>query len=504
MFRQVIGAAALAFLVSGAAPSSAPAKAPREIVVLHFNDFHGQVEPVKGRDGAEAGGLPRLAGLVEKVRGEEEAAGRPVLLLFAGDAFTGTAFSTLFQGAPDFAAFQQMGVSAMVTGNHEWDFGPAVIAARVKSVRFPVLAANVKPAAGQAGFLKPFATLRAGAMKIGVIGVTTAETPLTTAPGNTKGYSFSDPVGAVGKALQEGRTEGWDAVVVLSHCGFEVDKAIASKYPGLSLIVGGHDHKELQAPWVENGVPIVQAGDRGRLLGEVRLFVGSPARPTKGCLLPVDGSSPEDPKVAAILAGPLEQERRELGSVLGTLPEAMSGDRNLLRTAEAPIGDLLADAMRKESGAEAAFVNSGAIRAGLPKGPVKGTDLYACLPFFDSLVTCRLTGAQIQRLLDRCASMPVVDAPGGFLQVSGLSAVYTGGKALKVSADGKPLEPGREYTVACTHFLLSGGDGLEEFTQAKDVRDWGLSLQEILRRQLVRKDLKIPEAGSRIRREADP
>jgi hypothetical protein len=40
-----------------------------------------------------------------------------------------------------------------------------------------------------------------------------------------------------------------------------------------------------------------------------------------------------------------------------------------------------------------------------------------------------------------------------------------------------------------------------EFTQAKDVRDWGLSLQELMRRQLVRKDLKLPEAGNRIRRE---
>jgi 5'-nucleotidase/UDP-sugar diphosphatase len=501
MRRSLFVNSLLGLLLAGAVSVSSPAQSNKELVILHFNDFHGQVQPLKGRDGAEAGGLTRLAGLAEKERSAQERAWRPVLLLFAGDAFTGTAFSTLFQGAPEFAAFQQMGVSAMVPGNHEWDFGPAVLAARVRSVRFPVLAANVKPAGGQPGFLKPYATIRAGGLKVGIIGVTTAGTPLTTAPGNTRGYAFSDPVEAVGKALRHGDAENWDAVIVLSHCGFEVDRAIARKYPALSLIVGGHDHKELDAPWVENGVPIVQAGDRGRFLGEVQLFLGPPARPAKGRLLPVDSGCPADPRVASLLAGPLEQEKVELGTILGTLPEALSGDRNLLRTAEAPIGDLLADAMREASGAEVAFVNGGAIRAGLPKGPVKGTDLYACLPFFDSLVTCRLTGEQIRRLLDRCAAMPLVDAPGGFLQVSGLSAVYENGKAVDVSVAGKPIEPDREYRVACTHFLLSGGDGLVEFTQAKDVRDWGLSLQELMRRQLVRKDLKLPEAGNRIRRE---
>lgn len=502
MLRSLLRNSAAGLLLAGALCVSSPAQSPKELVVLHFNDFHGQVEPLQGKEGAEAGGLARLAGLADKVRASEERAGRPVLLLFAGDAFTGTAFSNLFQGAPEFAVFQQMGVTAMVPGNHEWDFGPAVLAARARSVRFPILAANVKAAEGQPDFLKPFATLRLGGLKVGVIGVTTADTPLTTAPGNTKGYAFSDPVDAVGRALAEGKAQGWDAVIVLSHCGFDVDKAIARKYPGLSLVVGGHDHKELDSPWVENGVPIVQAGDRGRFLGEVRIFLGAPPRSAEGRLLPVDASSPTDAQAASLLSGPLEREKKELGAVLGTLPAALSGDRNLLRTSEAPIGDLLADGMREASGAEVAFVNGGAIRAGLPQGSVRGTDLYACLPFFDSLVTCRLTGAQIQSLLDRCASMPTADPPGGFLQVSGIRAIYQEGRATELQAGGKPIEPGRDYLVACTHFLLSGGDGLKEFTEAKEVRDWGLSLQEIMRRQLVRKDLAVPEAGGRIQREA--
>jgi hypothetical protein len=54
--------------------------------------------------------------------------------------------------------------------------------------------------------------------------------------------------------------------------------------------------------------------------------------------------------------------------------------------------------------------------------------------------------------------------------------------------------------VACTNSLASGGDGLEEFTQGSDLRDWGVGLQDLLRRELARPDLVLPTAGSRILR----
>ena len=86
--------------------------------------------------------------------------------------------------------------------------------------------------------------------------------------------------------------------------------------------------------------------------------------------------------------------------------------------------------------------------------------------------------------------------------MSGVTVRYEGGKALDVKVGGSPLDPGREYLVACTHFLLSGGDGLVEFTQGKDVRDWGLSLQELMRRELANPGLVIPKVGDRIIRAA--
>jgi|WetSurMetagenome_2_1015567.scaffolds.fasta_scaffold01698_10 5'-nucleotidase / UDP-sugar diphosphatase len=497
-FRTGSALAAFVLLATLILAAEAPPAQVHEFTILHFNDFHGQVEPIQAPEGRPSGGLARLAGQVEAVRAQNLKSGEPTFLLFAGDLFTGTAFSTLFQGAPEFKALAQMKLAAATTGNHEWDFGQGVLLSRASRAGFPIVVANLTAADPEHRFWRSSLDLDAGGLRVGLIGVTTADTPTTTAPGNTQGYRFGDPLEAVGRVLAE-RGKDWDFVVVLSHCGIDVDRALARKYPQIGLIVGGHDHKVVERPEVENGVPIVQAGDRGLYLGEVKVTVqkGHPAS-VKGHLLPITSSTPEDPAVAEALKESLDKERTALSEVIGKLPVALTGDRNILRSQEAVLGDLLTDAMREASKADVALLNSGTIRTGLPAGPVTGRDLLACLPFFDSVCTVRLTGAQVQSLLNRCAAMPTQDAPGGFLQVSGLTVRYEGGRALDLKIGGAPLDPARVYLVACSHFLLSGGDGLVEFKEGDDVRDYGIALQELLRRELDKPDLVLPEPGHRI------
>jgi 2',3'-cyclic-nucleotide 2'-phosphodiesterase (5'-nucleotidase family) len=497
-------ALALLFAVpAGFAKSPAPATAA--ITILHFNDFHGQVAPVSVPAGQACGGLARLAAQAEIERATAKARGDAVFFFFDGDLFTGTAFSALFQGAPEFNVLSRLKLTAMTVGNHEWDFGQGVLMSRARHAKFPMVLANVTHTDPAHIFFKPWIELRAGELRVGVTGVTTADTPVTTAPGMTEGYTFLDPVQAVGEVLRE-HGKRWDFVVVLSHCGFEVDKRIADRLPQIGLIVGGHDHKVLEQPFVQNGVPIVQAGDRGRFLGEVRAELAKGKKPeVSGRLIPITSATPEDTAVRDLLAPYQEKETASMSEVVGALPVELDGDRVRLRSQECALGDLLADAMRAQAQADIGLVNGGTIRAGLPAGPVTGKDLMACLPYFDSVCTVRLTGAQVQALLDRCAAMPLEDAPGGFLQVSGLSVRYENGKALDVRIGDAALDPSRDYLVACSRFLLGGGDGLAEFKAGRDVRDWGVGLQELLRREIAKPDLKIPVPGRRIvRTEAAP
>jgi len=92
------------------------------VTILHFNDFHGYLQPVE-RDGNSVGGLARIASAAREVRSWNDAHGNMTLLLEAGDVLQGTPFSMAYKGTPDFLCLNKMGVDAMCVGNHEFDFG---------------------------------------------------------------------------------------------------------------------------------------------------------------------------------------------------------------------------------------------------------------------------------------------------------------------------------------------------------------------------------------------
>lgn len=472
---------------------------PQEFTVLHFNDYHGQMRPLAAAKGEPCGGLARLAALAGSLSARERAQGRPTFLLFAGDAFTGTATSSLFQGEPDFQGFAKMGFAAWVPGNHDWDFGAEILTLRTRSLKVPALLANVRSGPGAPPFFRPACTLMAGKYRIGVVGVTRQDTPSITRPGATEGYAFDDPAEGVARVLRSRGPEAWDFVVVLSHCGLEEDRNIARRNPGVGLVVGGHDHLALAAPQWEAGIPIVQAGAQGRYMGVVRVSLHDGTRPRVAAnLIPVTADLPEDAGIRAMVFPYLQKEESEMGARVAALPVELEGFP-AGRERETVLGDIIADAMRTATGADLAFINGGAIRAGLPAGDLTGRNLLECFPFEDTLWTVRLKGSQVRSLLDRCASRVEGGPWGGFLQVSGLSAIYRSGASQDVKVGGRPLEDTGEYAVACSAFLMSAGDGHTEFTEGEDARDWGIPVRDLLRARLADPAIPLPEPGSRLR-----
>ena len=131
----------LLLAILNAGPARADEGLP--LTILHFNDFHGQLDPVPdSTTGRRLGGIARLAGLVRSIRAEDPE--RPVLLLFAGDLLQGTVTSTVFLGLPDISFLSAMGVDAAVMGNHELDYGQANFRKLLTAAGFPVLGANVE------------------------------------------------------------------------------------------------------------------------------------------------------------------------------------------------------------------------------------------------------------------------------------------------------------------------------------------------------------------------
>ena len=433
----------------------------REIRILYLNDFHGFAEPYKPLGSKEMmGGIPYLAAKANALRKE-----KPSLLLAAGDMIQGNAWANLFQGESVIELMNTMHFDAMVVGNHEFDFGREVMKKRISEASFPLLGANVEGVE----LLKPYVIKELNGIRIGIIGLTTEDTPVSTHPRNVYGLKFLPPAESIIKYLKELKDRA-DIVLVLSHIGYYSDRALAEQVKGIDVIVGGHSHTRVDTPTVVGKTIIVQAWEHGKVLGVLDLTLDN------GKIAKVDGhleevkpeTGKEDREVIAVVQKYTQKVDEVLGERVGETEVDLDGE-NVRRT-ETNLGDLIADIMRQVSGADVAIVNGGDIRTSIKRGEIKVKDVYSVLPFNDYIVAIKLTGRELKEALEHGVSAREKE-DGRFPQVSGLIFTYSpsaqiGSRVTEVIVSGKPLELDKEYSVATNDFLAAGGDGYKAFGDA--------------------------------------
>jgi len=449
------------------------------VTILHFNDLHGQLDPVSDREtGRQLGGIARLAGLVGAIRAEDPE--RPVLLLFAGDLLQGTVTSTVFLGLPDIGFLSAMGVDAAVMGNHELDYGQPVFRQLVEAARFPMLGANVDAEPTPFPVLPATVLTPPGGPRVGVLGLVTDELTTTTHPRNTDGIRVEPPAHTAAGWLPWLRSRS-DLVVVLSHLGLAADHRLAREVDGIDLIIGGHNHRLLAEPETERGVPIVQAGERGKYLGRLDLLVDDGTVQIQDYrMLPVDDGVPEDAGIAAEVAALDARLANEIEEVVGHCATKLNADRAVIRRIESNFGDWVGDLARALTGADVALFNGGGFRASIAAGEVRIRDVHEAFPFGNELVTADVSGTVLQQALDRSASLDPDDDPGGFLQISGLSLVIADGKAESVRVAGKPLDPSASYRLVIPDFLAAGGDGYGMLKDLPEANTTGLLILDMV------------------------
>jgi len=441
----------------------------REVRILHINDFHGFADGYKpyGSDEIQ-GGLAELAARADELRAE-----KPTLFLAAGDMVQGNNWANLFQGKSSIEAMNAMNFDAMVVGNHEFDFGQAILKERIGEANFPVLGANVIGLST----LKPYVMKDLDGLTITVIGVVTGDTPVTTHPKNVTGLQFLPPEDTVTKYVRELRGKS-DIVVVLSHLGFSADTDLAKKVDGIDVIVGGHSHTKVEKPALVGKTFIVQAFEHGKVLGVLDLTVeNGRIIQASSRLESIKPIGKENKEVAAIVT----RYQRQVDAVMNeTVGEALADlDGANVRLQETNLGNLVTDVMRNVSGADAAIINGGTIRTSIKQGSIRVSNVYAVVPFDNYIVAIKLTGRQIRDTLEHGVSA-IEEEEGRFPQVSGLIFTYDrkgpkGKRVKEVFIAGKPLVADKEYTVATNDFLAAGGDGYKAFGDSvKSSKDYAV------------------------------
>ena len=362
-----------------------------ELRILYVNDFHGFAESYKriGSDELQ-GGIAHLAFRANELRKE-----KPSLFLAAGDMVQGDTWANLFAGKSSIDVMNAMDFDAMVVGNHEFDFGKAVLGKRVGEAKFPVLAANV------VGFdsLKPYVLREIDGLKIAIIGVVTEETPSATHPSNVAGLQFLPVMKTVEQYVAQLRDKV-DVIIVLSHIGYNADMELAGAVKGIDVIVGGHSHTKAVKEIMVGNTVIVQAWEHALVLGVLDLTIESGRITSVSDRLEniTPATVKKDEKVAAIVENYSGQVRQSMGKVIGEATVDLNAEN--ARSTESNLGNYIADIIRRESGAEAAIINGGGLRTSILKGPVTVGNIYSVLPFNNYIIAIRLTGQQIKDALE--------------------------------------------------------------------------------------------------------
>lgn len=447
---------------------------PTYLTIIHTNDIRSHLD-----------NAARRATVINEIR--DDSRGEDILLLDAGNVFSGTPYFTLYQGQADLWFMNYLHYNAMCLGNHEFDKGPVVLANFVNAADFPIISANIDFSKDKslAKKIAPWVIIEQGKNRYGIFGLTTEETPEISSPGSN--IIFNNYIDAAKKAMSDLQTLGITKIIALTNLSWNKDIELAKKVKGIDVIVGGRNGTIPDPYPVEVGdtnAPtfIVEAGDNGDYVGELKLAFNKDgiAQVRSGKLIKIDDTIPEDKTSAAKLAGYREPINNLMQNVIGETNGDFDGSIKVVRSRETALGDLIADAMldaAKKTGATIALWNSGAVRDSIPAGNITLARVMSVLPFGNQLVEADLTGTQIIEALENGVSR-VNDLQGRFPLVAGLRFSWDPDapagsrvKDVEINTSDKyqPVVNTSVYHVVTNDFIAQGGDGYTVFLQASNI-----------------------------------
>ncbi|MGQ0503666.1 MAG: bifunctional metallophosphatase/5'-nucleotidase [Panacagrimonas sp.] len=449
-----------ALMLSGCAvfqPGAGPANAVIvDITLLQLNDVY-EITPVEG---GHAGGLARVATLRKQLLAENP----NTFTLLAGDLLSPSAIGTAkvdgetLSGRQMVSVLNAVGLDIATFGNHEFDLDKDTLRKRLGESRFRWTSANVATPAGAAfDGVSPHELLKAcnpqgACARIAVVGVTLDH--------NKKHWvNYADAIPAMQSEIRALNGQA-DVILALTHLELKHDIELAQTIPEIDLVLGGHEHENIQAARGADFTPVLKADANARTVYVHRLRYDTAARKlaVESRLVPVNDGIADDPEVAQQVQSWMDKgfagfraDGFEPNEVVATVPEPLDGREASVRNRPTRLTQLLADAQLAEvPGSELAMYNSGSIRIDdqLPPGPVTQYDVIRVMPFGGKVQGVSMRGDLLKQALDQGQASA---GTGAYLQTANVSGSSSGWLV-----QGKPIDPKRWYTVAINAFLARG------------------------------------------------
>jgi sulfur-oxidizing protein SoxB len=431
------------------------------------------------------GGVDRLATAVKAARaqrGEDR-----VLLLDGGDTWQGSLGANATRGQDMVDCFKLLKPDAM-TGHWEFTLGTDRVKEIVDGLGFPFLAQNMRDTEWDEPAFKPSAMYERGGVKVAVIGQAFPYTPIANPRWMIPNWSFGIREDDLRANVEKVRKDGAQLVVLLSHNGFDVDRKLASRVPGIDVILTGHTHDALPDVVKVGKTLLVASGSHGKFVSRLDLDVrDGEVKGHRFRLIPVFSDViASDPEVAAKIDAIRKPHEKMLGESVARTDTLLYRRGNFNGT----LDDVICDALLSERDAEIAL--SPGFRWGaslLPGQDITREDVYnATAITYPNAYRMTMTGARLKEIMEDVADNlfypdPYYQQGGDMVRVGGMS--YTidvskpGGQRISdmtLVSTGKPIEPRRDYTVA-------GWASVNEGTEAPPI--WDVVMNHLAKKKVV-------------------
>ena len=441
-----------------------------------------------------------------------------MILVSSGDNFlAGPEFTAGLRAETfyDALALDLIGYDAIALGNHDFDFGPEVLAdfiMQVSGSEAPFLNSNLDfsgepglQALFEEGRIAESVVVEENGARIGIIGATTPSLRSISSPRNVR--IIADVAGEVQAEVDELEAAGVNNIILISHLqDVDAEIALVEQIDGVDVVVAGGGDELLANegallvpgegepfgpyPLIATDrdgteVPVVTTSGQYGYLGKLVVLFDGDGNVTdideeaSGPIRIAGGDNPDavkpQPEVQKQVVDPVAGFLKLMGdNVIATSQVDLEGRRSEVRSRGTNQGNLMADALRWQASqraakyhvsfAEVAIQNGGGIRNDvlLPAGQISELDTFDMAPFSNLVAVLEnISREQFKEVLENAVSRAVDgDTEGGsgrFAQVSGFSFEWSESGTVQVlGPDGTVAVPGTRVQ----RVVLDDGTGI--------------------------------------------
>jgi sulfur-oxidizing protein SoxB len=439
------------------------------------------------------GGLDRIATIVKAVRAER---GDRVVMLDGGDTWQNsyTALQTKGQDMVDCMALLKPDA---MTAHWEFTLGEARVKELIEKLGFPFLAQNVRDTEWNEPVFKSSITVERGGVRVGIIGQALPYTAIANPRWMIPNWSFGIREDDLRKEVQAVRKGGADLVVLLSHCGFDLDRKLASRVPGIDVILTAHTHDALPQVVKVGKTLLVASGSHGKFVSRLDLDVrNGEVKDFRYKLIPVFSDAiASDAEMAAKIRAIRAPHESMLSEVIGRTDTLLYRRGNFNGT----LDTLICEAMLEERDAQISL--SPGFRWGnslLPGQAITREDIYnATAITYPAAYRISMSGARLKEVLEDVADNifnpdPYYQQGGDMVRVGGLSFTIDVGKPAGQRISDLALQPRGESLDPAKDYVVSGWASVNEGTEGPPIWD-------VVMNYIKKKGTVAPVDGGRVK-----